>query len=227
MSNYNRLIAYGSSPINGTELPNKDKTLAFPAKIAMSLGLDYVCRGKPLSSNSKISRKVLGSEHTDTDFVFVLWSSPNRYEFKTEQGWNGFTVHSDAKDGLIREWLDGPGKLEYTEVYMSLKDIALTQAYLKQKNLPYLFSMDNNAIKDSYCFNNPDPFLASVKSLIDWDKVQWFNNNGFINWAKQNGFPFTGTHAGTEAHTAAANYVLSHWMTSLVNPTESIQNSKA
>ena len=74
MSKYNRLIAYGSSPIDGTELlgnSGKDKTLAFPAKLARALELDYVCRGKPLSSNSKISRKVLGSEHTDTDFVFV------------------------------------------------------------------------------------------------------------------------------------------------------------
>jgi len=211
MSNYNRLIAYGSSPIDGTELPNKDKNLAFPARIAGALNLAYECRGKPLSSNSKISRKVLSGEYTDQDLVFVMFSAPNRYEFKTEQGWNGFTAWSEAKDGLIREWLDGPGKLEYTEVYTTLKEIILTQQFLETRGYHYIFAFDNNAIRDSYIFNQPDNYIAGLKELINWSKFQWFQDSGFINWAKENEFPFTGTHAGVEAHEAAAKYILSNW----------------
>jgi hypothetical protein len=46
-----------------------------------------------------------------------------------------------------------------------------------------------------------------------------FNNNGFINWSKENGFPFIGTHAGVEAHSAAADYILANWReSSLLNP---------
>ena len=219
------MIAYGSSPIDGTELPNKDRNLAFPARVARALNLEYECRGKPLTSNSKIARKVLGGTYTDQDFVFVMYSSPNRYEFKTEQGWMGFTAMSEATDGLIRDWLDGPGKLEYTEVYMTLKEIILVQEFLKKKNLPYIFAFDNNSIRDSFMFNNPDTYIGNLKELIDWDKFQWFNNNGFINWAKENGFPFIGTHAGVEAHTAATDYVLSHWIASFDNPTTSIQSN--
>lgn len=213
MSNYNRFLAYGSSPIDGTELPNRDKNLAFPARVASSLNLAYDCRGKPLSSNSKITRKVLSGEYTDQDLVFVMYSAPNRYEFKTEQGWNGFTAWSEAKSGIIREWLDGPGKLEYTEVYMTLKEIALAQEFLKKRNLPYIFAFDNNAIRDSYIFNQPDAYIASLKELIDWSKFQWFNGSGFINWAKENEFPFTGTHAGVKAHAAATEYILTNWQT--------------
>jgi hypothetical protein len=211
MSKYNRLVAYGSSPIDGTELPNKDKMLAFPARVATALALDYECRGKPLSSNSKIARKVLSGEYTAEDFVFVMFSAPNRYEFKTEQGWNGFTAWSEAKDGLIREWLNGPGKLEYTEVYMTLKEIILVQEFLKKKNLPYLLAIDNNAITDSYIFKNPDNYIKMLTDMIDWNKFQWFNGSGFINWAKENGFPFTGTHAGVEAHKSATDYILTNW----------------
>ena len=137
MSNYNRIVAYGSSPIDGTELPNKDRSLAFPAIVAKTLGVDYECRGKPLTSNTKIARKVLSGEYAAEDFVFVMFSAPNRYEFKTEQGWKNFTSWSEATDGLVREWLDGPGKLEYTEVYTTLKEIILVQEFLKKKNRLY------------------------------------------------------------------------------------------
>lgn len=212
MSKYNRLVAYGSSPIDGTELPNKDKSLAFSAKIAKALNVDYECRARPLSSNSKIARKILSSSYTEQDFVFAMWSAPNRYEFKTEQGWNGFTAWSD-KTGLIKEWLDGPGRLEYTEVYMSLKEIVLAQEFLRSKNLPYAFSMDNNAIRESYVFTNPDPYIASLTQLIDWNKFYFFDDKGFINWAKDNNYPFTNTHAGVEAHQAATDYILTNWTT--------------
>ena len=214
MSKYNRIVAYGSSPIDGTELPGRNKNLAFPARVAQSLNLDYECRGKPLTSNTKIARKVLSGEYTNHDLVFVMYSAPNRYEFRTEQGWKNFTSWSDAKDGIIREWLDGPGKLEYTEVHTTLKEIILVQEFLKKKNLPYLFAFDNNAIHDSFLFKEPDNYIASLKDLIEWDKFQWFNGSGFINWAKENEFPFTGTHAGVEAHQAAANYILSNWQQS-------------
>lgn len=214
MSNYNRLVAYGSSPIDGTELPNRDKSLAFPARVAQALDLDYECRGKPLSSNTKIARKVLSGEYTDQDLVFVMFSAPNRYEFKTEQGWHNFTSWAEAKTGIVREWLDGPGRLEYTEVYTTLKEIVLVQEFLKKRNLPYVFAFDNNAIRDSYLFNDSDPYIASLKDLIDWNKFQWFNGSGFIDWAKENGFPFTGTHAGVEAHQSATDYILTNWQKS-------------
>lgn len=211
MSKYNRLVAYGSSPIDGTELPNRDKNLAFPARLATVMALDYECRGKPLSSNTKIARKVLSGEYTDQDLVFVMYSAPNRYEFKTEHGWKNFTSWHEARDGIIREWLDGPGKLEYTEVHTTLKEIILTQEFLKQKNLPYIFAFDNNAIRDSFILKEPDAYIASLNSMIDWDKFYWFEGSGFINWAKDNGFPFTGTHAGVEAHIAATDYILTNW----------------
>ena len=217
MSNINRLIAYGSSPIDGTELPGKNKNLAFSAVLAQSLNLAYECRAKPVTSNSKITRKILSSKYQSNDMVLVLWTAPNRYEYKTENGWVGFTALSKATSGLIREWLDGPGQLEYTEIYISLKEIIIAQEFLKKKNIPYIFSIDNDSIHTSYLYNNPDDYIESLKSQIDWDKFYFFEGHGFINWAKNKNYPFTNTHAGVEAHQAAADYILTNWREAFIS----------
>jgi len=96
MSNYSRFIAYGSSPITGNELPAADRSLAFTALIAKHLGIEYLCNGKPVTSNHKITRKITEFDYQPRDFVFVLWTAANRYEVPAETGWTGFTVNSRA-----------------------------------------------------------------------------------------------------------------------------------
>lgn len=209
---YNRLLAYGSSPIDGTGLgTSKSPAKAFPCIVALKLNLIYECRAKPITSNAKIARKIISSQYTDADFVFVMFTALNRYEFKTEHGWNGFTINSNQDVGMVREWLNGPAKLEYTEIYTTLQSIILAQSFLKKRNLPYLFSFDNNYLIDSYVFNNPDAYIAGLKESIEWDKFQWFDGSGFVNWARDTNLPFNDLHPNEEAQTVAANYVLSNW----------------
>jgi hypothetical protein len=207
MSKYSRIISYGSSVLYGSELPTGSKSMS--ALIAEQLGAEYLCRAKPMSSNTKITRKILSYEkYQSGDFVIVMWTGPNRYEFKTPNGWKGFTTYSN-RDAFITEWFNGPGDLEYTEVMTTLKEMCLAQQFLETKQIPYVFTADYNTVKDSYTFNNPDAYIASLKNNINWDRVVYFDSQGFIPWAKEKCYEFVGTHPSTEAHQAGANIILS------------------
>jgi hypothetical protein len=205
MSNFSRVISFGSSTTRGSDGVGLHQT--WSAIIANKLGVSYECQAKPSCSNSKIARKILSYTEYNNDLVVVMWTSPNRYEFKTPNGWNGFTPHSKS-DGFVKAWFDGPGDLEYTEVSMTLKDIVLAQQFLKSKNLPYLFAFDNNMVIESYVYNTADGYITALKNLIDWDNFLLFDNQGLIPWSRTNNFDFIDTHPGPAAHAAAAEYIL-------------------
>lgn len=215
MSTTSRLISYGSSVLYGSELP--DGSLSMSAIIAQKLGLDYLCRAKPVSSNTKIARKIISYQDYQDDFVLVMWTAPNRYEFKSENGWRGFTTFNH-RDALLTEWFNGPGGLEYTEVMTALQAMCLTQQFLVSRAIPYLFITDYSTIKESYTFNSNDEYIVAMKSLIDWNRFIYFDGDGFIPWATKNKFTFVGSHPGAEAHQAATNI--------LINPTVSILTNK-
>jgi len=215
MSTTSRLISYGSSVLYGSELP--PGSLSMSAIIAQKLGLDYLCRAKPVSSNTKIARKIISYQDYRDDFVLVMWTAPNRYEFRSDHGWRGFTTFNH-RDALLTEWFDGPGGLEYTEVMTTLQAMCLAQQFLVGRNIPYLFTTDYSTVKESYTFNSNDEYIVAMKSLINWDRFIYFDDDGFVPWATKNKFTFVGTHPSAEAHQAATNI--------LINPTVSIVTSR-
>jgi hypothetical protein len=202
MSNFSRIISFGSSPII-----NLMGIKTFPNLIAEHIGVEYLCQGKPASGNGKIVRRLINQEYAN-DFVIVSWSSVRRYEFKTAGGWRTYTPVSKG-NSFTKEWFAGPGNLEYTEVFMSLKDIILGQQFLTARNIPYLFVMDNSEISASWTYrDSKDPYIENIKSIIDWNKFLFFDGQGFKEWATENNYPYVGTHPGNEAHVAAADYLM-------------------
>ena len=200
-----KLIAVGSSTIIAP--------WSFPAIIAKKLNYEFVSKAKPIISNHKITRKILSYEsYQPGDFVLADWTSTVRHEFRTQQGWTG-TSRGNIKPGSVFEeqWYQGPGQWEYTGVYFALKEILLAQTFLVNKNIPYLFVFDNNEVLDSMLYKEPDPYLASLISLINWDQFLWFENNGFVNWCKKHNYEFDGTHPVKSAHQAAAEYILNNF----------------
>lgn len=222
MTNITRVVSFGSSTTGGADEFKRHE--AWAAVLARRLNLPYVCQAKPSCSNSKIARKILSYSKYSNDLVVAMWTAINRYEFKTENGWNGFTTNSKS-EGFVKAWYEGPGNLEYTEVSIAIKEILLAQQFLKAKNLPYIFAIDNNGITGSYFFKNPDEYMKSLIDLIDWDNFLLFDGQGFIPWAQSNNFEVVVTHPLPPAHIAAADYLLSHSKINLVNPTQSIHSS--
>jgi hypothetical protein len=205
MSNISRIVSFGSSPIGGN--------MSFASIIAQQLGISYLCLAKAISSNTKITRKIITYNEYADDFVMVMWSSVNRYEFKTMEGWRNHARMDAEKSGtgFIKEWFAGPAGLEYTEIFTSLKDILLAQQFLESRQIPYIFLIDNDQIFASYTFNSDDAYIKNLKSMINWDKFLTFDNQGFMPWARSKGYEFLpplNHHPGAVAHQAAAEYIL-------------------
>jgi hypothetical protein len=208
MSNYSRVVSFGASITYGSELP--DQNCTWSAIIAQKLGIDYLCLAKEAASNANIARQIISyTDYNQTDLVLVMWTSATRYEFRTETGWQDISPWSEQK-GFVRDWYRGPGNYEYTEVATSMKEIALATQFLEGMGLDYLFVFDNDELRTSHTWNLDDDYIQTLKLLLPWDNTIWFDKTGFLNWTKENGYPFLNTHPGIEAHQAAADYILAN-----------------
>lgn len=116
-----RLIAGGDSFTYGSELKDcvlisKDNPprevfshMTYSALIAKELQFEYICAAHPGYSNSAIRRSTMDvcELYNDIDLVMVMWSFPNRYEFKFDHGWEQLTLWSiedSVEDRIRREF---------------------------------------------------------------------------------------------------------------------------
>jgi len=197
-----RLLAFGSSPIRDD--------FAFTSLIADHLGREYVSRVKPVNSNHKMARMVLSQDYGDDDYVIVVWGTTVRHEFRTQQGWMTVSrVDPTPGSDFEQHWYQGPGQWEYTAVYSALKEMALVQAFLTARNIPYAFTFDHDDIITSGLLTEPDEYISALKSMIDWTRVFLFEGHGFLHWVYKNDFKVQNdTHAEPAAHDSAVKYVL-------------------
>lgn len=207
-----RLIAFGSSPISYTH--GGDQT--FTSILAEKLGKEYVEVSRRWVSNNKLTRKILTYEFDPNDAVLVCWTNSMRVEFRTEQGWVGLNRDTAAVGTFEEAWYQGPGRWEYTSISNTLKEMLLAQAFLKDKNLNYLFVSDNNDYFQSFLVANPDPYLSSLIGLLDQTRLLSFDGNqGFLPWAQEQGYQFNSGpnqqrgYPEYLAHVHAAEYIFS------------------
>jgi len=211
----NRLIAFGSSPImafNNTIVP-------YPKIIANHLGFEYDSQAKPLTSNSKIARKVLTYPHYQNDLVLISWTSTTRSEFRTEHGWMGTNLNTyQTGSGFEEHWYQGPGQWEYTGVSTALKEMVLVQSFLKSRGIPYVFLFDNNEILHSCWYQEPDEYMGAVISSIDQSKILTFEGQGFVPWCEAQGYSrMQGNHFDNSAHEHAVNIISAHFRSGVAN----------
>lgn len=207
MSNFSRVISFGASITYGSELPDPSNT--WSSIIAKKLTASYLCLAKPAAANASIAREILSFDSYSNDVVLVMWTSATRYEFRTANGWENISPWSDQK-GFVKEWYRGPGDYEYTEVATTLRDILLAKQFLDSIEIPYLFVFDNNELRTSYTWEHCDSYIAAMANMLPWENMLWFNDTGFLEWCRDNNYPFINTHPGTEAHAAAADYILAN-----------------
>ena len=95
------LISGGDSFTAGNELPSAEH--AWPALLAERAGWNHCATAKGGNSNSAIRRTVMNAIHkykTEDLFVVVMWSFPNRYEFRFTYD----TGHKDSPWYSINPW---------------------------------------------------------------------------------------------------------------------------
>lgn len=103
-----KLIAGGDSFTFGSELKGCYKIQedgspievyspnAYSALLAKGMNLEYICTAVPGYSNSAIRRSTMDicEQHNDIDLVIVMWTFPNRYEFKFDWQWEQISLWS-------------------------------------------------------------------------------------------------------------------------------------
>jgi hypothetical protein len=218
---YKRVISFGDSFTWGTDLSDcneVDPTVpldvvldsysrkTWPALIAQHLEVDYECKAFPGSSNSTILRQILSAEILPTDLVIVNWTWIDRWDFYTgndcliREGWTTLRPNSNTRNDLH--------KFYYTYLQSELWD-----KFETLKNIHLAFSTLDNFISTAV-----DPLTVDktwhcpsyVNKLIDRvsPSITWFNNSGFYNWAKDNGFPISDSwHPLELAHQRAFEYI--------------------
>ncbi len=95
------LIAGGDSFTYGSELPSQEH--AWANLLATRKGWNICNTARPAASNSSIRRNVMNAVHKYSEldlFVAVMWSFPNRYEFRFAYD----TGHIDSPWYSINPW---------------------------------------------------------------------------------------------------------------------------
>ena len=95
------LHAFGDSFTYGSELPSQEHTWA--NLLANRKGWNMCNTARPAASNSSIRRNVMNAVHKYKEldlFVAVMWSFPNRYEFRFAYD----TGHIDSPWYSINPW---------------------------------------------------------------------------------------------------------------------------
>jgi hypothetical protein len=95
------LIAGGDSFTYGSELPSQEH--AWANLLATRKGWNICNTARPAASNSSIRRNVMNAVHKYSEldlFVAVMWSFPNRYEFRFAYD----TGHLDSPWYSINPW---------------------------------------------------------------------------------------------------------------------------
>ena len=204
--NYDNLVSFGASITAGCFLqdPNANN---WAKLVADALGLPHVNQAYNGSANSTITRKICSYSDYKKDLVLIMWTSPTRYEFMTDDGWREVSGMTEPTE-FSRAWYRGPGLYQYTELITTIKEILLAQYFLKSRGLDYLFVFDNDDITQCWLAQNPDDYIKNLLNLIDQSNVLWFDNTGFIQWSQQNNFEFISHHPTDQAHCVAADYIL-------------------
>ena len=205
--NYDNVVSFGASITAGYCLENQKNNWA--NVIAQTLNTQHINQARGGAANGGISRLICSYPDYKNDLVLAMWTSPTRYEFRNENDWqeiNGAMTPTD----FSRAWYRGPGLYQYTEIATTIKEILLAQYFLQNRGLDYLFVFDNDDIVQCWLCQNPDTYIENLLNQIDWSRILWFDNTGFIQWSQKNNFKFVDDHPVDQAHCAAANYILTN-----------------
>jgi hypothetical protein len=205
-----RIIVYGDSFTYGYELDDcKDcpSNLTYAALVAQHYGLEYECRAVGANANQSITRNIINSEILPTDLVMVMWTfiERNDFLFEGDIGWRSISPGDNLPFAQeYYRYIDSDS--DYV-LYLTHKELLLTQTYLKSTQAPFLFLSVVDIIYKSLEWNT-----RNLVPLID--KTKWiipFGNQGFFDWAKTQNLLFQGhsEHANEHAHCVLADYIIS------------------
>jgi hypothetical protein len=186
------LIAGGDSFTYGSELPSQEH--AWANLLATRKGWNICNTARPAASNSSIRRNVMNAAHKYKEldlFVAVMWSFPNRYEFRfaydtghIDSPWysvnpwthndENFEEHFFTKDDQVlaaqqanRANAEAKGMTAFAKSYV--QNVAQTEYWEIYNSWCEIAMLQNYLIKHNipYIFTQVDNSLFECNSVMD------------------------------------------------------------
>jgi hypothetical protein len=186
------LIAGGDSFTYGSELPSQEH--AWANLLATRKGWNICNTARPAASNSSIRRNVMNAVHKYSEldlFVAVMWSFPNRYEFRfaydtghLDSPWysinpwtyndENFEEHFFTKDDQVlaaqqanRANAEAKGMTAFAKSYV--QNVAQTEYWEIYNSWCEIAMLQNYLIKHNipYIFTQVDNSLFECNSVMD------------------------------------------------------------
>lgn len=212
-----KLKSFGCSFTYGSDLQDCDipdfgpSQFTWPALLANSINADYSCYAYPGIGNLQIYQTVLNQvNQTDSNFFVINWTWIDRFDFMDplQEYWN--TLRPDGIDKEHQLYY----KYFYNQYHTMLTNasyISSTINILNQRNIKFIMTL-----MDPTLFDEVDPGWQDPRSISLLQKeikpyITWFDDQTFLNWAKQKGFPISETlHPLEDAHQAAFELIRSN-----------------
>jgi hypothetical protein len=218
------LVAGGDSFVWGSELADSPNggpigfsSNTFPALLAKQYGFEYNCAAYPGNSNNAIARTtILACKQAENQVaVIVTWTFMPRFEFRFNNKWESINPHNCKKEfsAFSDYFFKHVGLDRVYQSYNTLQSILTLQTYLKEHNIPYMFTAsDNNFCSDP---NSLPEDTRTLWELVDWNQWWFFPEanehwltttpRGFYQWAMENKYTI-GPHGHPleDAHKDAA-----------------------
>jgi len=212
-----KLKSFGCSFTYGSDLSDCDipdwgtSQQTWPALLSRYLKYDYECYARPGIGNLQIMNFVLEQGSFDDPAFFVInWTWLDRFDFLDPIAEHWLTLRPDGntKQHLLyyKHFYN-----QYHTVLTNASYIKLTIDILKSRNIKFIMTS-----MDTTLFDEIDPLWQDPRSISLLQKeikpyITYFENNTFLNWAKNEGFPISKTlHPLEHAHQAAFELIRSY-----------------
>lgn len=188
--NKRKLFAFGDSFTFGHELSDCSGNFetipsakSYGALVSQQLDLEYKCLALGGYANNSISRCVIEElDNIDSDdIVLVMWTFPERHEFRfAELGFR--SLHpSDNSIPLSKEYFKHIDMLSATRIDEAAKDLYIVEKLLTDKKIRYIFISADNSLE--IAVKNQSNRLLRELDLSNW--IFFPQNKGFYRWASE------------------------------------------
>lgn len=210
------LGAFGDSFIFGSDLSdliwkncdraNYPSKLTYPALVADSLNMDYLCTASPGVGNMIIHDDVcrIIANYGNSVFYYINWTYCDRFDYVSNNLWN--TIRPSLDNKKLDSYYYKNLHSELTDKISTLTYISNIIGLLKENKCNFCMSCMDNLIFDTEWHCPP-----SVRLLQEKVKPYMFYFEGldFLNWAKRYNYDISeNNHPLDLAHKKAAEYWL-------------------
>lgn len=215
-----QLKSFGCSFIFGTDLQDNPSSavekypcgqfsrLTWPALLASQLKLEYTCYARPGSGNLQIAERVLNEHAQDKQSLYVIdWTWIDRFDYiKSTDTWQPWAT--------VRPSSDNPADLsfykhlhsEYTDKLQTLLYVKVVLDQFLQHGTKFIMTYEDSILFDQRW--HISPAVIQMQNTVR-PHMTTFEDQGFLEWSRSNGYPISSTwHPLEQAHEAAANLMV-------------------